>query len=58
MKDDHIIEELHNYREKVVEDCKAKGVTLSTYFKSKKLPKGFKYAEDKPVKLDSSRLKA
>ena len=57
MKDDHIIEELHNYREKIVEDCKAKGVTLSMYFKSKKLPKGFKYAEDKPVKIDFFSLR-
>jgi len=55
---DPIIEDLHRTREKILEECKAKGVSLLEHYKNMKLPEGLKRANLKPASFDRSKLRS
>jgi hypothetical protein len=57
MIEDQIIDELHDIREKLVNESRAKGMSLTEYFKSKGIPEGFKKSDLKPAKLNKDKLK-
>ena len=57
MIEDQIIDELHDIREKLVNEARAKGMSLTEYFKSKGIPEGFKKSDLKPARLDKDKLK-
>ena len=57
MTNDPIIDELHDVRRKLVNDCHSKGMSLTEYFNSKGIPEGFKKSNLKPAKLDKEKLR-
>ena len=57
MIEDQIIDELHDIREKLVNESRSKGMSLTEFFKSKGLPEGFIKSDLKPTKLDKNKLK-
>ena len=54
---DPIIDELHDIREKMVQESKDLGIPLFEYL-GKNLPKGFKRANLQPQKIDFSKVKS
>ena len=57
MISDPIIDELHSIREKIYDDCNAKGISSSERHKDLEIPKDLKKANLKPAKVDFSKVK-
>jgi len=58
MSNDPILEELHDFREDIMADCKSKGMTYAEYFSSKGVPDGMVKAQPTLRVIDFSRLDA
>ena len=58
MSHDPIIEELHDFREEIMADCKSKGLSYAEYFNSKGVPEGMVKAKSSPRVIDFGKLEA
>ncbi len=56
MYTDPIVEELHDIRERMAKECKARSISLCDYLKEGPIPEGMKRAMLEPAKVDFSKL--
>jgi len=58
LEPDPIIQEIHNTRERIHNECIERGISILEYLKGVKIPEGMTVSKLQPRKIDFSKIEA